>query len=61
MLFSVVNYARHLDIDPEAALREASARFEQRFRKVEEIADRPLKDLDIDALEDLWQRAKRLA
>jgi ATP diphosphatase len=60
LLFSVVNYARHLDIDPETALREASARFEKRFRKVEEIADKPLKDMDIKALESLWQRAKRL-
>ncbi|HYI41344.1 MAG TPA: nucleoside triphosphate pyrophosphohydrolase [Allosphingosinicella sp.] len=60
LLFSVVNYARHLDVDPETALREASARFEQRFRKVEEIADKPLKDMDIEALEALWQRAKKL-
>jgi ATP diphosphatase len=60
LLFSVVNYARHLGIDPETALRESSARFEQRFRKVEEIADKPLKDMDIEALEALWQRAKRL-
>ena len=60
LLFSVVNYARHLEIDPEAALREASARFEQRFRKVEDIADKPLKDMDIEALEALWQRAKKL-
>jgi ATP diphosphatase len=60
LLFSVVNYARHLDIDPEAALRLSSARFEQRFRKVEEIADKPLKDMDIEALEELWQRAKTL-
>ncbi|HEX8061910.1 MAG TPA: nucleoside triphosphate pyrophosphohydrolase [Allosphingosinicella sp.] len=60
LLFSVVNYARHLDIDPEAALRNASARFEQRFRKVEEIADKSLKDMDIHELEALWQRAKRL-
>lgn len=60
LLFSVVNHARHLDIDPETALREASARFERRFRKVEEISDRPLKDMDIEALEELWQRAKRL-
>jgi ATP diphosphatase len=59
LLFSVVNYARHLDIDPEAALREAAARFEKRFRKVEETADKPLSDMNIDALEELWQRAKR--
>jgi ATP diphosphatase len=60
LLFSVVNYARHLDIDPETALREAAARFERRFRKVEEIADKPLRDMDIDALEALWQKAKRM-
>jgi len=58
LLFSVVNYARHLDIDPEAALRSATERFERRFRKVEEIAEKPLNDMDIDALEALWQRAK---
>jgi ATP diphosphatase len=59
LLFSVVNYARHFDIDPEAALRDASARFEQRFRKVEDIADKPSKNMDIEELEALWQRAKR--
>ena len=60
LLFSVVNYARHLDIDAEAALRGASTRFEARFRKVEEIADKPLSDKDISVLEALWQRAKTL-
>ena len=59
LLFSVVNYARHRDVDPEAALRQAVSRFERRFRKVEEIADKPLDTMDIDALEALWQRAKR--
>ncbi len=59
LLFSMVNYARHLDIDPETALREASARFEARFRKVEQLADGPLGDMHIDSLENLWQRAKK--
>jgi ATP diphosphatase len=59
LLFSVVNYARHLGVDPETALREANQRFETRFRKVEEIAGKPLKDMDIEALETLWQQAKR--
>ncbi len=59
LLFSVVNYARHLGVDPEAALRESAARFEQRFRKVEDIAAKPLNEMDIDALEALWQRAKK--
>jgi ATP diphosphatase len=60
LLFAVVNYARHLDIEPESALREATARFETRFRKVEELADKLLKDMNIDELEALWQRAKKL-
>jgi ATP diphosphatase len=60
LIFAVVNYARHLAIDPETALRESTARFEARFRKVEALADKPLKDMDIDALEALWQRAKQL-
>ncbi len=59
LLFSVVNYARHLGIDPEAALRGASARFESRFRKVETLSERPLKGMSIDELEALWQQAKR--
>ena len=60
LLFAVVNYARHLGVNPETALRAATARFETRFRKVEEIADKPLNKMDIDALEALWRRAKRL-
>ena len=47
-------------MNPETALREATARFEVRFRKVEEIADKPLNDMNIDELEALWQRAKRM-
>jgi nucleoside triphosphate diphosphatase len=60
LLFSVVNYARHLGVNPETALREATARFESRFRKVEELADKSLKEMTLDELEALWQRAKTL-
>jgi len=60
LLFAVVNYARHLGVNPETALREATARFESRFHKVEELAAKPLKDMNLDELEALWQRAKKL-
>jgi tetrapyrrole methylase family protein/MazG family protein len=61
LLFAVVNWARWLDIDPEAALRGATGRFVSRFRQVERIADEQslaLASMSIDELETLWQRAK---
>ena len=62
LLFSVVNLARHLDIDPEIALSRANDTFAARFRVVERLAEAAglrLRDLDISALEELWQAAKR--
>lgn len=59
LLFSAVNYARHLGVDPETALSEANGRFERRFRKMEDIADNIMKDMDLSQLEALWQAAKK--
>jgi ATP diphosphatase len=58
LLFSVVNLARHHSIDAEAALTGATRRFEQRYRLVETMADKPLRDLDLEEYEELWRRAK---
>jgi nucleoside triphosphate diphosphatase len=58
ILFAVANLARKLDIDPEAALRRATAKFERRFRRVEALAAERGVENDLDALETLWQEAK---
>ncbi|HHH41858.1 MAG TPA: MazG family protein, partial [Chloroflexi bacterium] len=62
LLFAVVNWARWLDVDPEAALREANARFARRFRwmeaRVRELG-LDMKAMDLDELEALWQQAKQ--
>lgn len=61
LLFTVVNVARWLKIDPEEALRQMVARFERRFREVERLAEAggtPVTELGIEALERLWQQAK---
>ena len=59
ILFAVANLARKLDIDPEAALRRATAKFERRFRRVELLAAEHGIGADLDALDALWQQVKR--
>ena len=62
LLFAVVNVARHLEIDPEAALRGATAKFRARFEGVEALAvgrSLDLRKLDLAALDALWDEVKR--
>jgi len=59
LLFTLVNHARRLGLDPETALRRANAKFERRFRLMEGASEASLETLDLDALEALWQQAKR--
>jgi MazG family protein len=61
LLFAVVNMARHLDIDPEAALRRANTKFERRFRDMEcqiVATGRSLEDYHLEDLETYWRAAK---
>jgi tetrapyrrole methylase family protein/MazG family protein len=62
LLFAIVNLARWYKVDPESALREASARFKKRFSLIETYArsrNLHLADLSLDEMEALWQEAKR--
>jgi ATP diphosphatase len=64
VLFSVANLARHLDIDPEAALRRTNAKFEHRFRYVEKRlreAGRGLEDATLEEMDRLWEEAKTVS
>ncbi|MGH9588254.1 MAG: nucleoside triphosphate pyrophosphohydrolase [Acidobacteriaceae bacterium] len=58
LLFTAVNLARHLKIDPELALRDANARFRSRFGTMEMDSDRPLEEVSSEELERLWAQAK---
>jgi MazG family protein len=62
LLFAAANLARKLDVDAEAALRSANAKFERRFRGMEFLAAQRgqiFADLNLDAQERLWQEVKR--
>jgi ATP diphosphatase len=56
LLFAVVNLARHLNIEPETALREANRKFENRFRAIEKTPG--FSDLSLEEMEELWVQAK---
>lgn len=61
LLFAVANLARHLHIDPEAALVAANRKFERRFRAMESkvgASGQRLDEFDIDTLESHWQATK---
>jgi tetrapyrrole methylase family protein / MazG family protein len=61
LLFAVCNVARHAGIDPEAALRAATAKFRDRFVGVEALASErgvTLEGLDLDGLDALWDEVK---
>lgn len=60
VLFALINYARFIDVDPEAALEKTNKKFIKRFQYMEQNAPKPLTDLSIGELDGLWDDAKAL-
>jgi len=62
LLFVIANLSRHLNVDPEAALRRANEKFSRRFRHIEQrlAADGRLGAASLDEMEALWVEAKNL-
>ncbi len=61
LLFVMANLARHLEVDPEAALRSANAKFTRRFGRIEDWlaqAGKTPADSDLAEMDALWNRAK---
>lgn len=62
LLFATANLARHLELDPEAALRRANRKFEQRFRHMEQhlaAQGERLDTVNFEEREQAWNRAKQ--
>ncbi|MBS1902966.1 MAG: nucleoside triphosphate pyrophosphohydrolase [Bacteroidetes bacterium] len=61
ILFSLVNLSRHIHLEAERSLREATRKFESRFRRLEDIVERSgsrWSELSLDALDDIWRTVK---
>jgi uncharacterized protein YabN with tetrapyrrole methylase and pyrophosphatase domain len=58
LLFTLVNLARHLRIDPELALKRSNGKFRRRFRAMEQQSATPLEERSAAELEVLWAAAK---
>ncbi|GAA5219574.1 nucleoside triphosphate pyrophosphohydrolase [Membranihabitans marinus] len=58
LLFSMVNLARFIDVEPETALERTNAKFKSRFEYIEQNARRPLADMSLEEMDDLWNKAK---
>ena len=62
LLFAVTNIARHLQVEPEAALKSTNRKFRRRFHYIEEglrARNRPLDAATLEEMEELWQEAKK--
>ncbi|MCL4509992.1 MAG: nucleoside triphosphate pyrophosphohydrolase [Bacteroidetes bacterium] len=62
LLFSLVNYARHIGVHPESALRTAVEKFQKRFLYIEDELDKrnvSLHDASLDEMNDLWEKSKK--
>jgi ATP diphosphatase len=62
LMFALVNLARHVDVDPEAALRATNAKFERRFAYIERTLaaqGRTLEQASLEEMDALWNAAKR--
>lgn len=60
VLFSIINYARYEGINPETALERVNKKFKKRFEYIESNSERPLKDLTLEEMDALWNKAKSL-
>jgi MazG family protein len=58
LLFTIINIARFLKVDPEQALRKTNTKFRRRFAHVEQGLGKPFKEASLDEMESLWRQAK---
>lgn len=63
VLFSLVNYARYIQVNPEDALESTNRKFKLRFQKMEELiaeAGKNMVEMDLPEMDQYWEKAKKI-
>lgn len=60
VLFSMINYARFLDVDPETALEKINKKFKRRFEYIEQNAPKSLSEMTLEEMDLLWNQSKSI-
>ena len=58
MLFALVNLSRFMKVDPDHALERINQKFKTRFEFIEDNAYKPLGEMTLSEMDDLWNKAK---
>jgi len=58
IMFSLVNYARYVGINPDGALERCNRKFKSRFEYIEANSTKPLSEMTLDEMDRLWEEAK---
>ncbi len=58
VLFSLINYGRYLKLDPETALERINKKFKRRFEYIETHAPKPLTEMSLEEMDQLWEASK---
>ncbi|HAQ39262.1 MAG TPA: hypothetical protein DCQ58_12210, partial [Saprospirales bacterium] len=58
ILFTLVNYARFLGVDPETALEKTNRKFKKRFENIENNSAKLVTEMTVDEMNFLWEKAK---
>ncbi len=60
LLFSLINYARFINVDPETALEKTNLKFKKRFEYIEANAPKSLEEMTLEEMDGLWEEAKKV-
>ncbi len=58
VFFSLINYARYENLDPDEALSLTNTKFKSRFEYIEKNTVKPLKEMSLEEMDELWEKAK---